>query len=654
MDPLPQPTEVPAPTIQDVVTSPSETRLALQFGRTSVWHYALQPGTLLTDGILQQLLGLPAGSIHRGREWLRLIHPDDLSRTQAQWLAATEGRSQRFGIEFRMLDQHGSVHWFHAQGATVRPPGGPPVAIAGVMHEITELKHAEEELHELSRYNRQLLDLSPDPVFVLDTVGTILDVNPAAQALTHAERSNLIGADFGPRFADATRARQLWTDALARGTVRDTEIGLVSTPQSPPIPLLCNATALASEGGAPRGVLVVARDISARKAAEAERFMTEARVRETQKLESLGVLAGGIAHDFNNLLTGILGNASLAKLDIAEGTPPYNCIEEIEKASLRAAELCRQMLAYSGKGRFVVQLLDLSELITEAGPLLELSSTKKAKLRFFLNKHLPLIQADVNQLRQVVINLVANAAEAIGEKDGLIRITTGAMRATRAYLHQTHLAPDLPEGSYVFVEVSDNGSGMPPEVLSRIFEPFFTTRFTGRGLGLSAVLGIVRGHNGAIKAESEPGKGSSFMVLFPAAEQTASLPVEPPAAGPAARRVLIVDDEETVRSVLARMLRSFGYETVTASNGQEAVDLFHAGHDDFRAVLLDLTMPELDGAETFREIHRLRPTLPVILMSGYSEHDAVSRFGAQGLAGFLQKPFQPDVLRSRLAGVVPA
>ena len=654
MDPLPQPPVAPATSIHDVVTSPGELRLALQSGRTSVWHYEFESGALCSDGILEQLLGFPTGSIRSGHEWMRLIHPDDLNRTQAQWLSATEGRTQRFDFEFRMLDQHGSVRWFHAQGTTVRSPGSRPTAIAGVIHEITERKHAEEELHELSRYNRQLLDLSPDPVFVLDTAGTILDVNPAAQALTHAERSGLIGADFGQRFTDATRARQLWADALARGTVRDTEIGLVANSKTQPIPLLCNATALAAEDGSPRGVLVVARDISARKAAEAERFMTEARVRETQKLESLGVLAGGIAHDFNNLLTGILGNASLAKLDIAPDTPPFNCVEEIEKASLRAAELCRQMLAYSGKGRFVVQLLDLSELITEAGPLLELSSSKKAKLRFFLNKHLPLIQADVNQLRQVVINLVSNAAEAIADKDGVIRVTTGTMRATREYLHQTHLAPDLPEGSYVFVEVSDNGAGMPPDVLQRIFEPFFTTKFTGRGLGLSAVLGIVRGHNGAIKAESDLGKGSSFLVLFPAAEQSASIPHEPPPTTPAARRILIVDDEDTVRSVLARMLRSFGYETVTATNGQEAVDLFHAGRDDFRAVLLDLTMPELDGAETFREIHRLRPTLPVVLMSGYSEHDAVSRFGAQGLAGFLQKPFQPEVLRARLAAVVPA
>ncbi len=650
MDPLPR-THAANAQLRDVVAAPPELRHALAAGRTSIWRYEFENHALFNDGVLDSLLGFPPGTNRAPNEWMRLVHPDDLNRLQAQWLATCEGRTPQIDLEFRLLDRNGSVRWFHGHGATTREPGQPS-AIAGVIQEITERKHAEEELHELSRYNRQLLDLSPDPVFVLDAAGTIIDVNPAAQALTRAERSGLIGVDFAQRFADTARARQLWTDALARGTVRDAEIGLIADPAVPPVPLLCNATALAAEDGSPRGVLIVARDISARKAAEAERFMTEARVRETQKLESLGVLAGGIAHDFNNLLTGILGNASLAKLDLAADTPPYNCVEEIEKASLRAAELCRQMLAYSGKGRFVVQLLDLSELITEAGPLLELSTTKKAKLRFFLNKHLPLIQADVNQLRQVVINLVSNAAESIGDKDGLIRITTGAMRATREYLHHTHLSPDLPEGNYVFVEVSDNGAGMPPEILQRIFEPFYTTKFTGRGLGLSAVLGIVRGHNGAIKVESEPGKGASFLVLFPAAEQTALLPAEPAPSAPAVKRILVVDDEETVRSVMARMLRSFGYEAVVACNGQEAVEIFHAGRDNFRAVLLDLTMPELDGAETFREIHRLRPELPVVLMSGYSEQDAVAKFGAAGLAGFLQKPFQPDALRSRLSGIV--
>ncbi len=650
MDSQPSPPAPPEPA-RDIVGSAADLRVALAAGRTSVWRYEFASRTLLNDSLLDQLLGFPAGTNRAPKDWMRLVHPDDLNRLQAQWLAICEGRTPQIDIEFRLLDRNGSIRWFHGHGTASRD-ATQPQAIAGVIQEITERKHAEEELHELSRYNRQLLDLSPDPVFVLDAAGTILDVNPAAQALTRAERSGLIGVDFAQRFADAARARQLWTDALARGTVRDAEIDLLAAPAAQPVPLLCNATALAAEDGSPRGVLVVARDISARKAAEAERFMTEARVRETQKLESLGVLAGGIAHDFNNLLTGILGNASLAKLDLAADTPPYNCVEEIEKASLRAAELCRQMLAYSGKGRFVVQLLDLSELITEAGPLLELSTTKKAKLRFFLNKHLPLIQADVNQLRQVVINLVSNAAESIGDKDGLIRITTGAMRATREYLHHTHLSPDLPEGNYVFVEVSDNGAGMPPEILQRIFEPFYTTKFTGRGLGLSAVLGIVRGHNGAIKVESEPGKGASFLVLFPAAEQTALLPAEPPPSAPAVKRILVVDDEETVRSVMARMLRSFGYEAVVACNGQEAVEIFHAGRDNFRAVLLDLTMPELDGAETFREIHRLRPELPVVLMSGYSEQDAVAKFGAAGLAGFLQKPFQPDALRARLSGIV--
>lgn len=629
---------------------------AREAGLSSVWRADLAANRYDGDGLLQQLLGVPDERIATLSDWLQFMHPSDLPHVRDQWRACAEGRSERFNAEFRMLHADGSPRWFHARAAVLRGADGRALAIAGVTQETTERKQAEEELHQLNRYNRQLLDLSPDPIFVLDADGTVLDVNPAAQALTRANRSTLIGSTFAQRFVHAERVRLLTADALRLGTVRDAEIELLVEPKGAPVPLLCNAAAFAGDGAGARGVLVVARDISARKAAEAERFTMEARVRETQKLESLGVLAGGIAHDFNNLLTGILGNASLAKLDLAPGTPPFNCVDEIEKASLRAAELCRQMLAYSGKGRFVVQLVDLSELITEAAPLLELSASKKAKLRFFLNKNLPLVQADVNQLRQIVINLVSNAAEAVGDKEGMIRVTTGSMRATREYLQQTHLSPELPEGQYVFVEVNDNGTGMSAETLARIFEPFFTTKFTGRGLGLSAVLGIVRGHKGAIKVESEPGKGSSFLVLLPAADQTASVPAEPVAepAAPPCKRVLVVDDEEVVRNVLVRMLKAFGYESTTACDGQQAVQLFHEGMPDFCAVLLDLTMPELDGAETFREIHRLQPELPVVLMSGYSEQEAVEKFGAEGLAGFLQKPFQPDALKARLAATEKA
>ncbi|MEQ2006185.1 MAG: PAS domain S-box protein, partial [Limisphaerales bacterium] len=251
--------------------------------------------------------------------------------------------------------------------------------------------------------------------------------------------------------------------------------------------------------------------------AEQERQRMELKLQETQKLESLGVLAGGIAHDFNNLLTSILGNASLARMDLPPRSPVEHSLEQIEKASLRAADLCRQMLAYAGKGRFVVQPFDLTQLVQDTAHLLQVSVSKKAVLKFDLDAGLPPVLADASQLRQIVMNLVINASEAIGDRSGVIALSTGLVRADRRYLADTHLAGNLPEGDYVFLEVSDTGCGMTPELRARIFEPFFTTKFAGRGLGLAAVLGIVRGHRGALRVYSEPGKGSSFKLLLPIA-----------------------------------------------------------------------------------------------------------------------------------------
>jgi len=397
------------------------------------------------------------------------------------------------------------------------------------------------------------------------------------------------------------------------------------------------------------------RDITARRRAEEERTQIDRKLQDAQKLESLGVLAGGIAHDFNNLLTGILGNASLARMDLPASLPAQQNLQQIEQAAQRAAELCKQMLAYSGKGRFVVQPLNLSQLVEDAAPLLLVSVSKNAVIKYRLEKTLPAVNADVTQLRQILMNLVINASDAFDERSGVIEIATGVMRADAAYLAGTQFAPTLPEGDYVFLEVSDNGCGMDAETLKRIFDPFFTTKFTGRGLGLAAVLGIVRGHHGALKVYSELGRGSTFKLLLPAAKDAAkALPAE--ARGEATWRgagiVLVVDDEDTVRTVASRMLQAFGFEPVVATNGADAVKIFSERRSKIAAVLLDLTMPQMDGAETFTELRRIDPAVKVLLMSGFNEQDAINRFAGKGLAGFLQKPFKPDALREKLRGML--
>ena len=397
------------------------------------------------------------------------------------------------------------------------------------------------------------------------------------------------------------------------------------------------------------------QDITISRQAKIERELLDRKMQETQKLESLGVLAGGIAHDFNNLLTAILGNASIAQIELPPGSSVQDCLEQINEASLRAADLCKQMLAYSGRGRFVVQTLDLGELVEQTAQMLQISISKKAVLRYRLEKGLPPVEVDATQIRQVIMNLVINASEAIGDASGVISISTGLTRVDRDYLRGTLMDPDLPEGDYVFLEVSDSGSGMSAETQARIFDPFFTTKFTGRGLGLAAVLGIVRGHKGAMKVYSEIGRGTTFKLLFPATtgageSSRAAAAVAPVWHGEGT--VLVVDDEETMRSTVARMMRLLGLDPVLASDGREAVEIFRAQPERFALVLLDLTMPHLDGEQTFTELRRLRPDVRVVLMSGFNAQEALVRFPGKGLASFLQKPFTVDALRMVLEDVL--
>jgi two-component system cell cycle sensor histidine kinase/response regulator CckA len=377
----------------------------------------------------------------------------------------------------------------------------------------------------------------------------------------------------------------------------------------------------------------------------------ERRLQQTQKLESLGVMAGGIAHDFNNLLTGILGHISLISMDVT-CTPELQVhATQVEIAAQRAAALCRQMLAYSGRGRFTTKRLELDQLVRETTELVQLSMSKSARLELALGAKGTLVEGDPSQLQQVIMNLVLNASEACEGNQGLISIATGVESLKRTEQPRADQVLDILEGQFVFLEVTDNGAGMTPQTQSRMFDPFFTTKFTGRGLGLSAVLGIVRGHSGGVGVESELGRGTKFRVLLPVASgealPEAAAKITPMVHGSGV--VLVVDDEEVVRNVARRILESFGFSVVIARDGREAVELVLGAQQPFVAVLMDLTMPNLDGVAAFEQLRSSKQQVPVILMSGYSEQDAVARFAGKGLAGFLQKPFTLDMMSEQLA-----
>ena len=387
------------------------------------------------------------------------------------------------------------------------------------------------------------------------------------------------------------------------------------------------------------GLGLISNDITERK--EADRTLLQ-----SQKLESMGILAGGIAHDFNNLLGAILGNLGLAQMEISPLAPARQRLDTIENLVVRASDLTRQMLAYSGRGKFQVKSLNLNELVKELTHLLAISISKKAAVRYDLQVDLPSIEGDPAQLQQVVMNLVINASDAIGEHSGTIFIRTGVSLLDDDNLTKVYDGQNLEPGRFVSLEVADDGAGMSPETMKRIFDPFFTTKFTGRGLGLAAIQGIVRGHKGGIRTYSELGKGTTFKLLFP----VTTVPLEPVAAPESQEpyhghgTVLVVDDEESIRAMAVSILGHLGFTTLEAGDGREALRLYEDHQPEIRLILMDLTMPNLDGEETYRALRHRGSTTPVILSSGFSETEAVNRFLGKGLAGFLQKPYRSTAL----------
>jgi PAS domain S-box-containing protein len=387
-----------------------------------------------------------------------------------------------------------------------------------------------------------------------------------------------------------------------------------------------------------------------RKRAEEERLVLEAQIQQTQKLESLGVLAGGVAHDFNNLLMAILGNANLALLDLEPDSTSRHSIERIELAAQRAAELTRQMLAYSGKGKFIIESVRLTDLVQEMLGLLTVSMPKKLDLILDLEESLPLIEGDVTQLRQVVMNLITNAAEAMADLPGSLKISTRQVYLRNADLTGHLLADDLPEGPYVELVVEDSGCGMDADTLQRIFDPFFTTKFAGRGLGLAAVLGIVRSHRGGLEVTSTPHIGTTFKVFFPAipgAVEVSGVP-QSMADWTGAGVALIVDDEAQVRDVASQMAARAGYEVDVAIDGVEALDRVNQNPNRYAFILLDLNMPRMGGEETLQHIRRTQPQVPVLLSSGYDEGEISDLISGDPNTRFIQKPYRRHEFLERL------
>jgi PAS domain S-box-containing protein len=573
---------------------------------------------------------------------------------------------------------------------------------------LEELRVAEEELRQQNdelasthvaldlerRRYQELFEFAPDAYFVTDLAGIIRQANRSAARLFRVRSGFLPGKALAAYIANEDRAR--FRTLLSSMKPEGGHVGQfrLQPREGPAVETELTYSVALAPDGAPTGIRWMVRDVTehvrmarqirrlnaelesriaertadlsaaqhlsqvliekeqdARRAAEA----SAAQSLHVQKLESIGVLAGGIAHDFNNLLHVVLGNADIALNNLAQGSPAREPLEEVVRATLRAADLTRQLLAYSGKGAFVVRHLDLSTEVREMATLLRTSISKQAMLAWELDPKLPAVSADPTQIRQIVMNLITNASDALGEAGGTITLRTGVTRVEDLD-HQKFGAPLQGEepvepspGPLVYLEIGDNGSGMSADTLSRIFDPFFSTKFAGRGLGLAAVMGIVRSHRGLIRIRTGPGEGTTFRVLFPAVQGTAGKTAKPSGERSEWRgtgTILVVEDEEGVREVAERILQDIGFATIGAEDGRQALEIMEEAGEQITAVLLDLSMPRMGGVETFRRLRQTRPALPILLMSGYTEQVVAPQFGDSdpGVTGFLQKPFLAEDL----------
>ncbi len=586
---------------------------------------------------------------HAGRNWELWFRP------RAEWVAAQPNMRSwlvlALGIAVTGL---GGTYVF---GALRRER----LVEQQVAERTAELRATQAELEQDNRHRREaerqlstVLGQLPGAAFRcrFDAQLTVLFASDGMFQVSGYAADDFINGKVDAGELTVREDRRAARRAIARGVRRRTTFEFearIRTRDGTVRWLLVRGRPVLADDGEIRFIEGLAIDVTALKAAEAEKLAIERKLLETQRLESLGVLAGGIAHDFNNLLTVMLGNATLARDDLPEGSPIAERLTQIENAAQRAADLCQQMLAYAGRRELCPRPLDLSELVRSTTTLLRVSIRPNTRLELKLAPDLPAVLADPAQLQQIVMNLVLNAAEAIGDQPGKIVVTSFVREVDAAHFCAALHQPELPSGLYVGLEVQDSGCGMSPDTLARIFDPFFTTKFSGRGLGLAAVLGIVQSHRGALFVETALGQGSTFRLLLQAqATKVALAPLRPTDLPRLSGTALVIDDEESVRDVLAAVLRRGGMTPFVAASGDEGLRILEAQGGAVDLVLLDLTMPGLSGEETLRAIRVRNPDQRVLVMSGYSEGDTMARCAELGVSGFLAKPFELQTLLKKL------
>ena len=630
----------------------SEQRLTLaqKAAYLGVWDRDLRKNVIVTSGEYAGLYGLPS---ERGtltyEEWLDLVHPEDRDRIR-QLMWDTLERTHVWDAEFRVIWPDGSIHWLLGKGTVFGDQSGRPARITGVDLDITERKRAADALRESEERFRNMADTAPVMIWVsgpdklctffnkgwLVFTGRTLEeeLGNGWTSSVHPEDLDRCFAIYSSSF-DARRNFQMeYRLRRADGDYRW---------------VLDNGVPRLEPSGEFDGYIGSCIDITDLRRSQEE-------ILTGQKLESLGVLAGGIAHDFNNLLGGILAEVELVESDLAAGMPAGHEIAKIKEVAIRGAEIVRQLMIYAGQDQVrLVEPLDLSQLVEEMLELLKVSVSKQVILKIDLDRSLPGVLGNAPQIRQVVMNLVINASEAIAEQAGVISVSTSRVQRSQGAIANNAASPDA---EYVLLKVSDTGRGMTEQTKAKIFDPFFTTKFAGRGLGLAVVQGIVRDHNGAVDVMSSPGQGATFQVLLPCAEkgtferQNVMDPAKSEQARKRKGKILVVEDEEVLRLATSKALRRKGFSVLEARDGSVAMDLVHRHAVQLDVILLDVTLPGTSSREVFEEALRARPNLKVIVSSAYDKKTVDATFTGLRIDHFIRKPFQLHELVAVLQDVL--
>jgi len=565
-------------------------------------------------------------------------------------------RTGRLNTELTCIRKNGEI--FPAEVSSVITPGELPSSFV-IVRDITERKRAEEELRKSAMHLRAIIETLPVPLVVNDELGNVTFLNKEfVQTIGYTTNDIPTVEDWWPLAYPDPQYRQ---QVLSQWLYNLEEAKRSNSPFTPMEisirckdgefrTFICSAAFLTENNVGTH--LVFLYDITDRKQAEAEKLVLEQQYNQAQKLESLGVLAGGIAHDFNNILAIIIGHCSLVKMqyDTADQHIP-----QIEKAAERAAELCRQMLAYAGKANFVQSEVNVGELVNEMVKMLKSTIGKNIVINLNLSADIPFIRADASQISQIVMNMIINASEAIGAAQGVISVSLAKTIVKAGESIKDHNGKTISAGSYVCLEVADNGCGMESETSRRIFEPFYTTKFTGRGLGMSAVLGIIAAHGGALQLISQPNEGTTFKVYLPipikdSVEKGAVLQ-DPAKPWMGSGTILLVEDEEQVLLIAKTMFQKLGFTVIEASNGKEALELYRSNSKIINLVVTDMGLPVMDGYQLFHELKTLCPELPIIISSGFGDTVVTSRISREDIAGLVSKPYNFDQMRAVLKNI---